>query len=449
MSGLVELSYSYILFASAGGGGSGGGGSSGGVGYGLILIGYLPMFILGDYFRKREKVDTGNFITWPVAIIYSILLIAIFKGYGFIMAIGAVLGTGSGLYGWLSKLRRNKNAENKLQVASSTDASWKKNTLEPFTKQVFERFQYDWSRNDIEPMKNYLTPRYLQHIQLMILALTQASRVNRMSNVEVTYQNIQTVNDASDNNQDSFVMGFEASATDELLDTRTNSSIYTRKASFIEFWQFVKSGQTWLLDGITPATANLGSENSTIKQFAERSSLYYSLDWGWLLLPQRGQIFNKGKFGVSDINNHVIGMYNNHLIQIYTFCPNPANKPNDQYLIAQMILPKSYGDIVVRHKLGFFANLLRVNVKGLKKIETEWPDFNKKYEVYASMGEGATSFELLHPAFMEVLEAQGFEINLEVVDNMVYFYSLPKKLQPENYPKFLTILQEAFKQMRL
>ncbi len=28
---------------------------------------------------------------------------------------------------------------------------------------------------------------------------------------------------------------------------------------------------------------------------------------------------------------------------------------------------------------------------------------------------------------MEVLEIQGFEINLEVVDNMVYFYSLPKK----------------------
>lgn len=447
MSGLVELGFN--LLASAGGGGSGGGGSSGGVGYGLILIGYLPMIILGDYFRKHKNVNTGNFITWPVSIIYSILLMAIFKGYGFIMAIGSVLGAGSGLYGWLSKLRRNKVAENKLQIASSTDASWDKDTLEPFTKQVFERFQYDWSRNDVEPMKNYLTPRYLQHIQLMILALTQASRVNRMSNVKIDYQNIQSVNDASDNNQDSFVMGFEASATDELIDTITNSSIYTREASFIEFWQFVKSGQTWLLDGITPATANLSSENTTIKQFAERSSLFYSLDWGWLLLPQRGQIFNKGKFGVSDINNHVIGMYNNHLIQIYTFCPNPAYKPNDQYLIAQMILPKSYGDIVVRHKLGFFANLLRVNVKGLKKIETEWPDFNKKYEVYASMGEGATSFELLHPAFMEVLEAQGFEINLEVVDNMVYFYSLPKKLQPENYPKFLNILQEAFKQMRL
>lgn len=445
MSGLFELGYT--LFASAGGGGSGGGG--GGSGGGLILVGYLPMFLAGTFFRKRKIVGTGNLIVWPTAIIYSIFLLVLFREYGFFMAIGAVFGSGAGLYGWFSKLRRNKNAENKLQIASTTDSSWDKNTLEPFTKQVFERFQYDWSRNDTEPMKNYLSPRYFQHIQLMILALTQASRVNQMSDVKISYQNIQTVNDANDNSQDSFVMGFEASATDKLIDTRTNSSIYTSTAPFTEYWNFIKSGQIWLLDGITPATANLSSENAIIKQFAEQSSLFYSLDWGWLLLPQRGQIFNNGRFGVSDINNHVIGMYNNQLIQIYTYCPNPAAKPNDQYLIAQMILPKSYGDIVVRHKLGFFSNLLRVNVKGLTKIETEWLDFNKKYEVYASTGEGATSFELLHPAFMEVLEAQGFEINLEVVDNMVYFYSLPKKLQPENYPKFLNILQEAFKQMRL
>lgn len=65
------------------------------------------------------------------------------------------------------------------------------------------------------------------------------------------------------------------------------------------------------------------------------------------------------------------------------------------------------------------------------------------------MGEGATSFELLHPAFMEVLEAQGFEINIEVVDGTVYFYNKQNKLNPDYYPKFSAILQEAFKQMRL
>jgi hypothetical protein len=50
-------------------------------------------------------------------------------------------------------------------------------------------------------------------------------------------------------------------------------------------------------------------------------------------------------------------------------------------------------------------------------------DFNAKFEVWASSIELATSFELLHPAFIQKLEELPFEVNIEVVDTTLYLYS--------------------------
>ncbi|MGH7241787.1 MAG: DUF3137 domain-containing protein, partial [Candidatus Saccharimonadales bacterium] len=85
-----------------------------------------------------------------------------------------------------------------------------------------------------------------------------------------------------------------------------------------------------------------------------------------------------------------------------------------------------------------------------REVSTEWPDFNKKYQVYATSPEQATSLELLNPKYMEQLEAVPFEVNIEVVDNVVYLYAAEGSVvQPEHYQTMLDLLQLAFKEMRL
>ena len=86
-----------------------------------------------------------------------------------------------------------------------------------------------------------------------------------------------------------------------------------------------------------------------------------------------------------------------------------------------------------------------------QKVETEWGQFNEKYEVWATVPELATSFELLHPAFMEKLEALPFELNIEVVDNVLYLYSADSSIgiNDANYSVMLQIINEAFKQMKM
>jgi hypothetical protein len=85
------------------------------------------------------------------------------------------------------------------------------------------------------------------------------------------------------------------------------------------------------------------------------------------------------------------------------------------------------------------------------------------YQVFATSPEQATSLELLNPKYMEQLAAVPFEINIEVVDNVVYLYApisglLKKKPDDavyqsgdmaQKYQTILQLLQAAFKEMKM
>lgn len=433
-------------FARGGGGGSGSGGGSGG----LVLVGYVPMHFLGAIARRtaRHKViwTLVQGIVWAIGTAYAIVVTYFAGSLGALIGIGAILGSGAGLYGWFGKLRQSKKVAGALKQAAALDPAWNPETIKQRASAVFMAYQDAWSKRDPAPIKSLLSGQYYYHAVLMMLALKQAGRINLVENPAVQTSLIVALDDEADNTKDTVMVGIKARAIDRLIDERTNKELFVDKKPFTEFWRFKRDqNNQWLLDGIQQATANRWMRNPTLEAFAARNGYFFSLDWGWLLIPQRGQLFRHSKFGVSDINNHVIGVYNNYLLQLYTFIPNPNS--GKSYLIAQTNVPKNYGEIVVRRKKGWF----HLGIKGLKRISMESTDFNKDYEVFASDIEQVTSFELLHPAFMEKLSELPFEVNIEVVDNIVYLYSLEKaKKQPlDLYDQMLAILQEAYKQMKM
>ncbi|HET7630021.1 MAG TPA: DUF3137 domain-containing protein, partial [Candidatus Saccharimonadales bacterium] len=405
----------WLDFARAGGGGS----SSGDGGSIIALVGYLPMHFIGAKLRKlgfnHEIWIIFQVIGWIIGIAYALVLTWFLGGLGFLMAIGAILGTGAGLYNWFSLLKRSKKVTQALKSAAQQDAAWNETDIVARAKQVFYQYQADWSARNWQNMAGYMTPEYNRHSSLMVAALLQAHRLNLVDKPTINQMTVVNLHDSTVNSEDVVTVGLTAKADDRLVDDRDGKQLFRDASAFTEFWQFKRSGNDWILDGIQQATAAGWRHNAKLEAFARQNGYFYSLDWGWLLLPRRGRLFGKSKFGTSDINNHVIGIYNQaYLLQLYTYDPNPNNAGS--YLIAQTNLPKSYGDIVVRRKK--WHNWLAP--RGLKQVSMEWGDFNKKYQVYASDVEQVTSFELLHPAFMERLEALPFEVNIEIVDNVAY-----------------------------
>lgn len=414
----TSLLFSLIdLFAIAGGGGSGGGGGGGGG---------------GGFSGGSSSGGSGSGSPWVLVIF--LIVFGLFWYFSFMAARKA------------AKLIKERQAKVRagLAEAAAKDVIWEADSIEAHAKDTFIQYQKDWSVFNLDSMKRYMTPEYYQHNLLMMGALKLHARQNDVRNPVVNSAEVMDFTDSPDNNEDKTTVKLSVHVFDALNDTRENKQLFAQYLATTEYYKFIRSGKSWKFAGIDQATADPSKRNISLEEFARKHGYFYSLDWGHLLIPKRGQLFRYGTFGVSDINNHVIGLYKDIIIQLYTYAQVPGSVI--EYLIAQTSVPKSYGNIIVRNKKSTYAP----KVKKLRKLKMEWQDFNNKYEVYASDENLATSFELLHPAFMEQLEALPFEVSIEVVDNIVYLYTSGYGLtKSENYETMLTILKAAFKEMRM
>jgi hypothetical protein len=439
---------------SGGGGSSSGGSSGGGIFVAIAAVGFVPMYALGKLLSRKLSLSLANLIIWPVCLFYSVILIALFGGWGVLMALGAIPGVVTGVFNLDSKaLKMSKKTKADLLSAEQKDSSWNEESLKKYAEDVFLNYQTSWSNNDLQPVKSNLTPEYFTHASLMTEALILAKRKNLVASPKILSLEIVRVNDVEGKEGDSYSVAVNAQAKDELIDSSNDEVLFRDSSSFIEYWNFERRNEVWLLSGVYQATQSAAQANQSLKSFATSNGLFYSADWGWLLLPTRGQLFGKANFGASDINNHVIGNYSGLsgqiLIQIYNYIPVKTDKEgsNKNYLVTQAYLPKSYGNILVRQKR---KTKLFNKPKNLTQVQMEWDEFNELYEVWATDPELATSFELLNPKFMEVLQQLPFEVNIEVVDNVLYLYSSDKKLiSADNYFTMLKVLYEAFKQMKM
>ena len=463
-------------FATAGGGGSSsGGGDSGDGGGGIIalmfMIGFAPTEALGCAYRRRLERDNdavvfaaGQMLTWAVA--GSLAVIAIIIGWvifdeliSFLyitapLAVGLIVGAGDGLYRWLRRIKPNKKVKDDLASSARFDLAWDEADLKQKIEKIYRQFQRDWSTFDLASARTYLTDRYYDHVCLMLQAMRQMNRRN-----DVKVENIEAIeiasmyDDVRNNDKDSFVAGISAKITDRVVKLDKTKTMFRSSYVNDEYWHFVRDGDSWRLDGITPLTTDESTREQQIQQFAVDNHAYYSLDWGRLLIPSHGQLFGNGSMASSDINNHVIGRLlatgraiNDAIIfQIYTYSEAPARYTGKIYLIGQITVPKDYGDIVVRSRKG----ILQRGIRGLEEVKTEWADFNQKYRVFASVPERVASLELLNPQMMQWLEAAPFEVNLEVIDNSIYFYAPLRNTSADNYATMLSILQAAYRELKL
>jgi hypothetical protein len=400
-------------------------------------------YVFGDWLRGKRRLGEVLFV---VCILAAALLTLLTYGLSVSFAIGMALG-----YSGLINTGRHPGRGfatpgavlHRLKQAGQTDPVWNEANLLDMARQTFLRFQSDWMHFDVNAMKSYMTPKYLAHIQLMLLAMQSMGRQNVMQDVAIHDIDIKNFVDEPDTNQDRVSVRVSAQATDKLVDTATNTNFYTDKSPFVETYNFQRSGDNnWLLDSIDEETADLSRERGSVVTFAAKNGLFYSLDWGRLLLPQRGQLFSGAKFSGSDINNHTIGLYHGVIIQLYTYAPD-AKASRDSYAIAQLTIPKSYGGIIVKAKT---RTLIKRTPRGYNHITSEWNDFNTRYDLYATDSDQATTFELLHPVYMERLYALPFKVSIEVVDNVIYLYSDDKRA---DYGTMLELLHAAFEELKL
>ncbi len=444
------------FFARSGGGGSS---SSGGGDMAIgVAIGYGIGYAIAWVLKKIVGRDTAMIPSIILCVLLSIALgiAPMFSDSGLLIvlgieaAVGIWIGWSAVMFSLFEKMKKSfKKADTDIALAAQTDPAWDETIFKQRATDVFMRYQQDWSNRDSSHFAEYMTPYYAQHATLMLRALTELKRFDRMTNVVIKSMEVSSIHDDTDMTLDTFTMFIVASSQDQLIDEVTNSVVFTDASDFMEEWTFQRTDTSWQLAHIDQVTANKLSEKTTLKDFAKANSMFYSLDYGWLLIPRSGELVKDGGFGKSDINNHVIGTYHSILAQMYTYSNNKDiqnNKP--PYLVGQINLPKSYGGILIRSKKGLLTSLFINCPRGYQKYEFEWPDFNKRYHVCATDADRLAAFELLNPGYMAFLYDNFEALNIEVIDNIVYFYTQMNTSITE-YEKLLGVLTRAFKELQL
>lgn len=453
-------------FARAGGGGSGGGGSGGGGSGGsggsggeiIAMIGYFPSYYTGKLVKKFLPRKAELVVSFTSATIMSsvLLWLAYVAHGGFLFMLLVVLGIWSGWYAaffgtWEKIKKRAAKTKRAVDIAAQTDSAWQSDQLLAYARQIFTQYQQNWSDFDVTSMQSYLTRHQLMLSALMLRALREMGRVNTVANTYIVDIALVDMHDSTDDSQDWFRVAIEASANDTLRDTRSGQVLFTDKSTFTEYWTFVRYSDTWLLDRIDQATADLSMRSQSIESFAREHNFYFMLDMGWLFLPNSGVLFRGGRFGKSDINNYTVGLIGEQLVQLYTYTPTP----NYNILVGQINLPKSHEGILIRRKTSLFSSWSPPKPpREYQKHSLEWPDFNKRYEVSATNADRLATFELLNPGFMAYLYDTDPGVSIEVADNVVYLYKFAgqqaeKSISSKDYDVLMTILVKAHKELQL
>lgn len=404
---LIFLAMAEIALARAGGGGSSSGGGGGG----------------GSHSSGGSGSGSGS----GGLVIFILIMIVV---------------VAMALYNAHLRKKKIEAAQKAIDEAELKDSAWNEDALKKRIGEVFLRFQNDWSSFNVDSMKEYLTDKYYKRNVLHMNVLKNLGRQNLMNEPKIARLEFMEVVDSDKNSRDRVKVEIKASAKDVLMDTAVNQALYTDNATFVEYWTFVRVGDDWKLDLIEQQTVNNNFLEKGVVDFAKRNNFFYDPDFGWLMMPNKGAIFNKTNFKSSDINNHVVGYFREKIVEFYTYIPYTNTKNPTNYIVAQAILPIRYDDILLKKK-----KFWNSDPKGLNRIETESNDFNKKFCLWAAPNDSASSFELLTPNFMEKIYELPFELNIEVVGNVLYFYA--ESRSNINYDKMLEILSWAFDEMKM
>ncbi len=449
---LGTILYPSILLARGGGGGSSGGGGghssyssshsgSGGGGntqpecssflecralytksffiiYALIFISSLRRFKLADFKQKPIKLLTMGILPLVLSFfsLVSIPVVMVFTGIIIFQQLFGKQKITENTELSLSDIKTNYN----LDISS-----------------VFNSFQDAWCAFDTEALKNIVTAKFYEQLVLELAVLKNEGRENRMKNVKLLAVSVESKKSVD---KKTLCLIITATANDSLYDTILQKTLYSDNSDFTEYWNFVKEEEIWKLDKIDQATEDATLKNPKIEGFALTNNFFYNPDFGWLMMPNKGSLFEGTNFQTSDINNHVIGMYKNKIVEFYSII---FTRGATEYFIGQAILPKSYGRIVIRRKKKF--TFVERGVSGLQKMHSESNTYDEEYVIYADRLDALATFELLHPAYMEYIMGLPYEVNIEVVGNTVYFYTTSKSI---DYAKLLEILSRAFDEIK-
>ena len=154
---------------------------------------------------------------------------------------------------------KEKKAKIVLTEAVNKDAIWDIDTLTYHTRLVFYKVQSAWNNGDTTPLKDFVTPEFLDWLKEQLKNKTEDDEQD--IDFDITDTNIICCQDYLNNNKDryeGYIQGniVDTGDTDTSADTQDGTAKIsfgnedTSPKKFSEVYHFIRAGNDWLLNKI-------------------------------------------------------------------------------------------------------------------------------------------------------------------------------------------------------
>ncbi|MDO4271501.1 MAG: hypothetical protein Q4C83_00760 [Candidatus Saccharibacteria bacterium] len=386
------------------------------------------------------------------------------------------------------RLKQIKQARRQLELAAQKDKMWSREYLLNYVSLIVKLYCSDISNHNIESMRRYVMPRFLELIQMQLRVMTEMKRsyaLEVVKDLKSSRFTIVEMNDSVDNQSDFFDMEISFDCLISIFDLDNGAVLSKEPQVYRCLWHFVRDGNVWRLAddrppvGVIDIDKELGIKKiPELQQYATAKQAFYLAQADSTMLPTKGWLcgygnaYGLGKYSLMTreqyrrnhqnrikmeqvnkrLSDYVIGQLpSGEIYQLYNYncvLSDRTNADSKQLLVGQINLPKYYESIIVKNR-GMATCEYGYQMEGQERLELEWNDFNKKFYTYISPSMRIPALELLHPAMMEKLVAATFDINIEVVNNTVYCFALKSHIALEDYDYMLDILKLAYDELMI
>lgn len=207
---------------------AGGGGSSGGSGGGSSG---------GDSGTSHHVSDGGRGTLLEQILSYIML--------PFVLCFSSILF-------FIQLTKRYFRSRKLMKQISKSDDAWKYKDLESTVTDSFYAIQEAWSALDMSPASGYMSEKLYERFQSKLGWMKYKHQKNVLENITLLQALPVAVHDDPDDSRDYIWFYIKGRMIDYTIDTDTQSKVdgSTRPASFVEYWQFIRKENTWVLNEI-------------------------------------------------------------------------------------------------------------------------------------------------------------------------------------------------------
>jgi len=148
--------------------------------------------------------------------------------------------------------KRSRKAKKLMNQMMQSDNAWKYNDISATVEKGYFAIQTAWSNMDMTPASQFMSDELYDSFQTQLNWMAYKNEKVIMENIRLLQALPVAVYDDNDNTRDYIWFYIKGKMVDYIIDANTQLKISgnTSDASFVEYWQFIRKDDNWVLNKI-------------------------------------------------------------------------------------------------------------------------------------------------------------------------------------------------------